>query len=314
MNIVFAGTPDIATPILTALINSEHTIKMVLSQPDRPKGRGRKLIPSPVKALALEHDLSIYQPSSLRNNEAVQAIQETKPDLIVVIAYGLLIPESILSIPRYGCINLHVSLLPRWRGAAPVQRAILAGDTETGMTIMQMDKGLDTGDIVQQYPCAISNDDTTVSLQNKLSTIGAKHLLSCIDDIAAGTSSSTPQDNTLAPHADKINKSEAKIDWQQDAVMIDRHVRALNPWPIAYTVLDGQRLRLWKTSVIEQQTTSPAGTIINISKEGIDVICGENSLRIHDLQWAGGKQQPAYQACNANQSPLVINATLGEDE
>jgi len=299
LNIAFAGTPELAATILKAILEkSKHKIKMVLTQPDRPSGRGRKLTASAVKTLALENELEVLQPSA---SELI-ALQDriTDLDLMIVAAYGMLLPETILNAPRYGCINVHTSLLPRWRGAAPIQRAIQAGDDETGITIMQMDSGLDTGPILLQKKCLIDATDTSASLLNKLANLGSDCVLEVLEKIISADIQASNQDSSQACYAEKITKSEARIDWTESATNIDRAIRAFNPAPICHTELQGLTLRIWQAKVLESESTSPAGEIIHASKTGIDVATGDGVLRILQLQPQGKRAMSAADFLNGN--------------
>jgi len=286
--IIFAGTPQFAVPSLLALLNSKHTVCAVYTQPDRKAGRGRKLQASPVKSVALEHGIDVYQPISLKNTESQAQLQALQADLIIVAAYGLLLPKTVLEIPSFGCINVHASLLPRWRGAAPIQRALLAGDTITGITLMQMDAGLDTGAMLKIKTCEILPDDTGETLHDRLSYLGAQLLAKTIDEIE--TLPTTPQDNNLANYAKKLEKAEARLDWQQAAIILERKVRAFNPWPVAQAELFGQTLRIWAAKALPlPPVTTSIGSVIQAQREGIDVVTGEGILRLLTVQRAGGK-------------------------
>ena len=306
LRIAFAGTPDLAASILGSLLEkSRHQIIMVLTQPDRPAGRGRKLVASAVKTLALENDLSVFQPLKSDLLTLENRISET--DLMVVAAYGMLLPESILNAPAFGCINVHASLLPRWRGAAPIQRAILAGDSETGISIMQMDSGLDTGPVLLQKKCPINAIDTSAKLLVKLADIGSECLLEVLELIASTNSKSNIQDESLANYAKKITKAEARIDWSQTAVTIDRAIRAFNPAPICYTELAGIPLRIWQAEILDHDSTSTAGKILSCSSVGIDVATGRGVLRILMLQPQGKHAMPVADFLNGNPAFGVTN-------
>jgi len=299
LSIAFAGTPELAATILrTILKESRHQITIVLTQPDRPSGRGRKLAASAVKTLALENGLSVLQPSA----SELLALEDKLADidLMVVAAYGMLLPETILNAPKFGCINVHTSLLPRWRGAAPVQRAIQAGDEETGITIMQMDSGLDTGPILLQEKCPISSTDTSCDLLNKLASIGSKCLLKVLDAVISGNLEPVNQDGSQACYAEKITKSEARIDWTQSAATIDRAIRAFNPAPICHTELQDLALRIWQAEVIDTETTSPVGEIIHVSRAGIDITTGQGVLRILQCQPQGKRTMSVADFLNGN--------------
>ncbi|MEM9242561.1 MAG: methionyl-tRNA formyltransferase [Pseudomonadota bacterium] len=301
MRIIFAGTPAFAAHHLQALLNSPHQLVAVLTQPDRPAGRGRKLMASPVKQLAASQDLAIYQPQRL--DDTIQSLLKSlDADVMVVVAYGLIIPAAVLSIPRYGCINVHASLLPRWRGAAPIQRAIQAGDQETGITTMQMDAGLDTGDMLLQQSCAITAEDTSQTLHDKLAELGINVLLQTLANYSS--IQAIKQDNKQSCYAHKITKTEAIIDWQQAVEMIDRQIRAFNPWPVATSQLNQTTIRIWSAEIISIHKDNhdlAAGTIINCDEKGIDVITGAGLLRLKTLQFPGGKALPVKDLLNARQ-------------
>ena len=288
LNIIFAGTPDFAAIHLQGILEQgEHRVIAVYSQPDRPAGRGKKLKPSAVKQVALDHNIPVYQPTNFKQPADQQALAELNADLMVVVAYGLLLPKVILDSPRLGCINVHASLLPRWRGAAPIQRAIEAGDRETGVMIMQMDEGLDTGDILLEARCDISATDTGGSLHNKLASIGVPALNKALQQIAEQAITATQQNNKHACYAAKISKQELAIDWQQPATLIERKIRAFNPFPISYTSLNGDRIKIWQASSSEQ--SGEAGEIIAANRKSIVVACGEGSLSLQIIQLPGGK-------------------------
>lgn len=314
LKIVFAGTPEFAVPALETLLKSNHTVYAVYTQPDRPAGRGQKLMASPVKQLALQHNIPIFQPQSLRLPAEQQNLRALQPDLMIVVAYGLLLPKEVLTIPRLGCINIHASLLPRWRGAAPIQRAILAGDTTTGITYMQMDVGLDTGDMLQQIACSIESTDSAQNLHDKLSQIGANHLLALLEQLETGQLKPTPQDTNQATYAAKLEKTEALINWNLSAQQLERQVRAFNPWPVAYTHWNGEILRVWAAQQLttDLSANSPSvipGTIIAASKQGIDVATASGYLRLLKLQLPGGKALSAADFFNARQKMLVPEQT-----
>lgn len=314
MNIIFAGTPEIALPVLKALHASEHNILAVMTQPDRPAGRGKKLTASPIKQFAQEHNLPLYQPASLKTPDALEAISSLASDLIVVMAYGMMFPSQILSLPKFGCVNLHVSLLPRWRGAAPIQRAILAGDKLTGVTLMQMDEGLDDGAIIDYKTLDIAPLDTALTLHSKLSELAVDVLMNNLVGIADQSISLTKQDDSDATYAAKISKEEACINWSLSAQQIERSVRAYNPFPVAYTFLEGERMRVWESTALNGVTEAPAGTILAADKVGLDVSCGANVLRITKIQWAGRNIQTIQDALNAHHSPLIVGKQFCADE
>lgn len=289
LKLIFAGTPDFAARHLAALLSSDHEVVAVYTQPDKPAGRGQKLTASPVKALALAHDLPVYQPTSLRNEEAQAELAALGADLMVVVAYGLILPKAVLDTPRLGCLNVHGSLLPRWRGAAPIQRAIWAGDSETGVTIMQMDVGLDTGAMIRKVSCTIASDETSASLYDKLAELGPQALVDTLDAMAAGDTTAEAQDDALANYAQKLSKEEARIDWSMEAVIIERCIRAFNPWPISWFEVADQTIKVWQAEVIDSDHGQPVGTLLKADKQGIDVATGKGVLRLLTLQPPGKK-------------------------
>lgn len=299
MRIVFAGTPEFAVPPLRALLNSTHDICGVYTQPDRPAGRGRKLTPSPVKVLAQESGLPVFQPETLKDEAAQTQLRNLKPDLMVVVAYGLLLPRAVIDIPPLGCINIHASLLPRWRGAAPIQRSILAGDSETGVTIMYIEPRLDAGPMLLKKPCPIGPDDTASDLHDRLSRIGAEALLETLPSIAAGTAQPEIQDESLVTHAAKINKDDAQLDWSRPAAELQCQVRAFNPWPVAETVYRDQILRVWRATVVPASRSEPPGSLL-IDGENLDVVTGHDCLRLLEIQLPGGKRISARDFINGH--------------
>jgi len=306
LKIIFAGTPDFSVAPLKALIDSPHEVTAVYTQPDRPAGRGRKLTPSPVKVCALEHNIPVYQPEKLKQAEDQQPLLDLQADLMVVVAYGIILPEVILDAPRLGCINIHASLLPRWRGAAPIQRAILAGDRETGITIMQMDVGLDTGDMLLKKTCEIRDDDTGSSLHDRLAVLGAEALMEALPGIASQSLVAEKQNDSLANYAQKLNKAEALINWAQSATQIKAQVNAFNAWPVAQTPIDlkqdgnTQMLRIWRAELANAQSDVAPGTVISCTKQGVDIATGEGVLRVTQLQLPGKKPMDVQAFANAN--------------
>ena len=305
LRILFAGTPDFSVPPLRALLESEHQVVGVHTQPDRPAGRGRKLQPSPVKQVAQEAGVPVHQPVTLRQAEAVETIAALAPDLMVVVAYGLILPPEVLAIPRLGCVNIHASLLPRWRGAAPIQRAIEAGDRVTGVSIMQMDEGLDTGPVYLMRETPIEREDTAATLHDRLARLGAEALMEALPGIAAGTLQPRPQDESGATYAPKLEKKEAFIDWAQPAWRIERKVQAFNPWPVAQTRYEQANLRIWEAHAIEGMAAAP-GTVMAAGREGVDVATGDGLLRITRLQMPGKKPVTAQDFINAHAIQGVV--------
>ncbi len=305
LRILFAGTPDFSVPPLRALLESEHQVVGVHTQPDRPAGRGRKLQPSPVKQVAQEAGVPVYQPATLRRSEAVETIADLAPDLMVVVAYGLILPPEVLAIPRLGCVNIHASLLPRWRGAAPIQRAIEAGDRVTGVSIMQMDEGLDTGPVYLMRETPIEREDTAATLHDRLARLGAEALMEALPGIADGSLQPRPQDEAGATYAPKLEKKEAFIDWTQPAWRIERKVQAFNPWPVAQTRYEQANLRIWEAHAIDGMTAAP-GTVMAAGREGVDVATGEGLLRITRLQMPGKKPVTAQDFINAHAIQGVV--------
>ncbi len=298
LRIVFAGTPDFSVPPLEALLNSPHEVAAVYTQPDRPAGRGRKLVAGPVKTAAQDASIPVHQPASLRDAAEVEQLRALNPDLMVVVAYGLLLPGAVLEIPRLGCVNIHASLLPRWRGAAPIQRAIQAGDAESGVSIMRMDEGLDTGPVYLMKAVELAPDETGGSLHDRLSRLGAETLMDALPGIADGSLQPRPQDDSQATYAAKLEKKEARIDWHQPAVLIERQVRAFNPWPVAYTRYENANLRIWEARAIEGMTAEP-GTVMSATRDGIDISTADGLLRVTRLQMPGKRAMDARDFINA---------------
>ncbi|WP_428771927.1 methionyl-tRNA formyltransferase [Vibrio sp.] len=310
LRIVFAGTPDFAARHLAALLSSEHEVIAVYTQPDRPAGRGKKLTASPVKTIALEHQVPVYQPENFKSDEAKQQLADLQADIMVVVAYGLLLPQPVLDTPKLGCINVHGSILPRWRGAAPIQRSIWAGDQETGVTIMQMDIGLDTGDMLKVARLPIEASDTSASMYQKLAELGPVALLDCLSDIAAGSAVAQKQDDELANYAQKLSKEEARIDWSQDAAQIERCVRAFNPWPMSHFAVADNSIKVWQSRVDAQTSDKPAGTILRADKTGIYVATGHQVLVLEQLQIPGKKALPVQDILNARAAWFEVGSVL----
>jgi len=299
LRLVFAGTPPFAALHLQALLDWPGCeVIAVYTQPDRPAGRGKKLAPSAVKELALRHDLPVYQPATLRNEAAQTELHALAADMMVVVAYGLILPQAVLDTPKLGCINVHGSILPRWRGAAPIQRAIQAGDQESGVTIMQMDAGLDTGAMLTVARCPIAADETAATLHDKLAAIGAPALIATLQALANGSAQPQPQDDSQSCYAAKIDKTEALIDWRQPAITLDSLIRAFNPMPIAYTELHGERVKIYRCA-LGPVTSAVPGTLIAADREALTVACGDGtSLRLLQLQLPGGKALSSAELLN----------------
>ncbi|MFV2060918.1 MAG: methionyl-tRNA formyltransferase [Gammaproteobacteria bacterium] len=307
LRIIFAGTPEFAAVALADLIKSQHDVVAVYSQPDRPKGRGRKLQASPVKLLALENTIAVEQPLDFKTENSINTLASYKADVMIVAAYGLLLPEIVLNTPRYGCLNIHASLLPAWRGAAPIQRAILAGDTQTGITIMQMDKGLDTGDMLNKITCDISPTDTASSLHDKLALLGGPLLLETLTNLQTNNLHPEKQNNDNTLYASKLSKAEAKIDWSKTADEILLQIRAFNSWPVAQATINDQVIRIWqaKKSDVTAENEKP-GTIVAVDKNGIVVACGENAISISNLQRVGSKAMTTSDFLNGHAKLVAV--------
>ena len=294
MKIIFAGTPDFAAQALEALLAHKFEVVAVLTQPDRPSGRGMQLIPGPVKKLAMQHNLTVMQPATLRNSEVQESLASLQAEVMVVAAYGLILPSKVLQIPRHGCLNIHASLLPRWRGAAPIQRAILAGDSETGITIMQMDEGLDTGAMLLMRSCRIDDSESAATLLDKLTVIGAEAVLEVLNGLRTGEVKPEIQDSTKATYANKLVKTEAALDWNKASDQLQRAVQAYNPFPVANATLNQTIIKIWQATSQPGQQGDP-GQVLSVSKQGILVACGEGALNLEVLQRPNNKAMSASQ-------------------
>ena len=316
LRVVFAGTPDFAASSLAAVLDSEHEVVAVYTQPDRPAGRGRKLTPSPVKQLAQEHGLPVVQPASLKDADDQAELAALNADVMVVVAYGLLLPQAVLDTPRLGCINVHASLLPRWRGAAPIQRAIEAGDSVSGVTIMQMDAGLDTGAMLYEVRTPITSRTTGGDLHDRLAIQGANALIHVLDNLDNGSLEATPQPEEGVTYAAKLSKAEAELDFSQPAEQLARKIRAFNPWPVAWCTLGNDRLRLLMASVEQgEQPPSPPGTLLEHGDDHLRIACGEQGqevLCVSRAQLPGGKAMAIRDLLNARQTSLTVGVLLGQ--
>lgn len=324
MRIVYMGTPEFAAVALDAIVK-EHEVLAVITQPDKPQGRNRKLVPTPVKVKAQAYDIPVYQPVKIREEESVQMIRDYNPDVIVVAAYGQILPESILNIPKYGCINIHASLLPKYRGAAPIERAIIDGEVMTGVTTMYMEKGLDTGDMIEKAEVPITGEDTGASLHDKLAEAGAALILTTLAKLEAGTVTRTKQDDAQSCYAAMLTKDLGRMDFTRPAVELERLIRGLNPWPCAYTTIDGKNVKLYKAEVInldaqmrqtlqeksEQTLTFTPGEIVEVAKKYFVIACGEGALRVRNLQPEGKKAMDTSAYLNGN--PLKPGMRAGEE-
>jgi methionyl-tRNA formyltransferase len=309
LKIIFAGTPDFAARHLDALLASEHQVVGVFTQPDRPAGRGNKLTSSPVKVLAQAHDIPVFQPKSLKPEENQHLVDDLQADIMVVVAYGLILPKAVLAMPRLGCINVHGSLLPRWRGAAPIQRSLWAGDTETGVTIMQMDVGLDTGDMLHKLSCPITAEDTSASLYEKLAQLGPQGMLLTLDLLASGNARPEVQDEALVSYAEKLSKEEARLDWSLSAAQLERCIRAFNPWPMSYFMIEEQPVKVWQATVLPHQNKQP-GEIVLADKQGIQIATADGVLNLVSLQPAGKKAMSAQDLLNSRREWFVPGTVL----
>lgn len=293
MRVIFMGTPDFAVGTLEAVVAAGHEVVLAVTQPDKPKGRGRRMQFPPVKEAALAHSIEVYQPRRVREPECVEYLRKYEPDMIVVAAFGQILPREILDMPRYCCINVHASLLPKYRGAAPIQWAVLNGDKTAGVTIMRMDAGLDTGDMISRVEVTLDEKETGGSLFDRLAKLGAKLCVETMADIEAGKAQYEKQDEALATHVGMIDKRLGKIDWTKPAVQIERLIRGLNPWPSAYTALDGKTLKIWSADVLPDGNTNEAGTVVKVSKEELVIQTGDGRLSLTEIQLEGKKRMPA---------------------
>jgi len=308
LNIVFAGTPDFAAKHLAALYASEHNVVGVYTQPDRPAGRGKKLQPSAVKSLALGNGTPVYQPASLKNHEAQQQFSALNADIVIVVAYGLILPKAVLDTPRLGCLNVHGSLLPKWRGAAPIQRSIWAGDKFTGISIMQMDEGLDTGAVLLEKSMAITGAATSATLYEDLAELGPRALIETLDNLE--NLSPSIQNNDEATYAHKLSKEEARIDWSLSAQQLARNVRAFNPWPVVWFVHNQEAIKVWQVEVVEAFEGFPQGTIVSVDKNGIEVATSEHNLLLSHIQIPGKKAQSVADIINGKPNMFIVGQRL----
>lgn len=308
LRIVFAGTPPFGLACLDEISQSSHRLIGIYTQPDRPAGRGQKLLPSAIKLWAEQHQIPVYQPTHFKDENSISELKRLAPDVMVVIAYGLILPTRVLNIPRFGCINVHASLLPRWRGASPIQQAILHGDKETGITIMQMDQGMDTGDTLAFQSTPISQHDTAESLHDRLAQLACTPLMMVLDSIEKQTLMPQKQCDALATYAPKIKKEDALIDWTQSAQHIEQHIRAFSPWPIAYTHINTTIIRIYDAEVVLSQTEAEPGVILSADKSGILVAAGANALRIKKIQFPGGKPISIQDYLNGHRQELQMRS------
>ncbi len=312
MRIVFAGTPDFAQSHLAALLKAKHNIVAVYTQPDRPAGRGKKLNASPVKKLALEKDIPVFQPENFKLEEDIQQLRDLKPDLFIVVAYGLLLPQSVLDIPSKACINSHASLLPRWRGAAPIQRAIESGDAASGVTVMQMELGLDTGPMLHKLETAITSDDTGGTLHDRLAVIGSQAILEVVAKYAAGPVFGEVQDDSLSCYARKLSKQEALIDWKIPATQVVQKIRAFNPFPTCYTFLGNDRIKVLSAQVNPISHQALPGTIIAVNESGVTIACQQHAVTLTQVQLPNKKPMMVCDLLNGNH-PFLVNHVLASE-
>lgn len=310
LRIIFAGTPDFAARHLQALIDSGHQVVAAYTQPDRPAGRGQQLQPSAVKQLAVKHGIAVYQPKSLKKAPAQSELAALNADVMVVVAYGLILPQTVLDTPRLGCINVHGSLLPRWRGAAPIQRAIWAGDEHTGITIMQMDAGLDTGAMLRRVTCSIDATDTSASLYDKLAQLGPAALTDALNNLLALQQQAQTQDDNQASYAEKLHKDEALLDFNKAAIVLEREIRAFNPWPVSYLALAQGNVKVWLAHAEVSSGQKAAGTVLSADRQGIRIACAEGVLCISQLQPPGKKPMAAADFINGRADWLAVGKQL----
>ena len=312
MRVIFAGTPDFAATHLQAILEDDrYQLVAIYTQPDRPAGRGKKITQSPVKKLALANDIQLEQPASLTDIKTQETIARLEADVLIVVAYGLILPQAVLDIPRLGCINVHGSILPKWRGAAPIQRAIEAGDRETGVTVMQMDVGLDTGPMLTTSQCTIDDKETSASLYSKLAVLGAQALINTLEKMRSGTAVGIAQDSTQSSYADKISKQESLIDWSASVTEIERRVRAFNPFPAAYSLVNGQRIKIWLASADSRDYHGVPGEILSADDDGLLVKCGNGALLISTIQLAGKSKMYVAEALKSRASLFSPGNRLG---
>ena len=312
MRVIFAGTPDFAATHLQAILEDDrYQLVAIYTQPDRPAGRGKKITQSPVKKLALANDIQLEQPASLTDIKTQETIARLEADVLIVVAYGLILPQAVLDIPRLGCINVHGSLLPKWRGAAPIQRAIEAGDRETGVTVMQMDVGLDTGPMLTTSLCTIDDKETSASLYPKLAVLGAQALINTLEKMRSGTAVGIAQDSTQSSYADKIAKQESLIDWSASVTEIERRIRAFNPFPAAYSLVNGQRIKIWLASAVSRDYPGVPGEILSADDDGLLVKCGNGALLISTIQLAGKSKMCVAEVLKSRASIFSPGTRLG---
>ena len=312
MRVIFAGTPDFAATHLQAILDDDrYQLVAIYTQPDRPAGRGKKITQSPVKKLALANDIQLEQPASLTDIKTQETIARIEADVLIVVAYGLILPRAVLDIPRLGCINVHGSILPKWRGAAPIQRAIEAGDRESGVTVMQMDVGLDTGPMLTICRCAIDDKETSASLYPKLAVLGAQALINTLEKMRSGTAVGIAQDSTQSSYADKIAKQESLIDWSASVTEIERRVRAFNPFPAAYSLVNGQRIKIWLASADSRDYHGVPGEILSADNDGLLIKCGNGALLISTIQLAGKSKMCVAEVLKSRASIFSPGTRLG---